>query len=328
MSARERSVAGSKKTKITKTKAGIVKKAPQRTSSIKSNGKSNSSCKQESNLRTKHPLVKHKSKVEPLGNHENSARSQRSGRRSGSIHRSNFKAEDRDSTNRKSREESRDRSKSIKRKSNMRPASNKDIECSDSDYVNEDRSPNNQDEANSKSFLENDQKMESSESHISSRSHSRPKSRTLSRHAKSKKSNKNTARTFSKTARPKPGQRTSGNQMDIEENGQAVNTKKDRVIIAKPTGKSKKKKNSTTGMYTKARGSHVPLDALAAREQLIKDLKSDNSKDKFEVALKSLQENYTPDSLQCRDKEKLIIKQFIESGLDNKGNSQTLCKNI
>ena len=210
----------------------------------------------------------------------------------------------------------------------MRPASNKDIECSDSDYVNEDRSPNNQDEANSKSFLENDQKMESSESHISSRSHSRPKSRTLSRHAKSKKSNKNTARTFSKTARPKPGQRTSGNQMDIEENGQAVNTKKDRVIIAKPTGKSKKKKNSTTGMYTKARGSHVPLDALAAREQLIKDLKSDNSKDKFEVALKSLQENYTPDSLQCRDKEKLIIKQFIESGLDNKGNSQTLCKNI
>ncbi len=49
------------------------------------------------------------------------------------------------------------------------------------------------------------------------------------------------------------------------------------------------------------------------------------SGDKFATALNSLSENFTPPEIKCRDKEKKVIRDFIESGLRNLGNSQTLC---
>lgn len=50
------------------------------------------------------------------------------------------------------------------------------------------------------------------------------------------------------------------------------------------------------------------------------------SGDKFATALNSLSENFTPPEIKCRDKEKKVIRDFIESGLRNLGNSQTLCR--
>lgn len=70
------------------------------------------------------------------------------------------------------------------------------------------------------------------------------------------------------------------------------------------------------------------LNPIEAREILKGQQKEMDSKIQNPVdrAMRLLQESHVPDTIYCRDKEKKIIMDFIETGVTNKGKSQTLCK--
>jgi hypothetical protein len=67
-------------------------------------------------------------------------------------------------------------------------------------------------------------------------------------------------------------------------------------------------------------------DVLKLQRDLMAEKQTLTFKDMFDDAINHLQENYVPEDLPCREKEKRVIHDFIESGLRNKGNSHTLCK--
>lgn len=107
--------------------------------------------------------------------------------------------------------------------------------------------------------------------------------------------------------------------------GKGAATNKRAVL---PTGKCKEgeTKRRIDLNKPKKRSAVHNLDLLKEGELLNKEKGQIKTKDNFELALKNLQENHAPNCLKCRDKEKKIIEDFMESGLENKGNSQTLCK--
>ena len=125
----------------------------------------------------------------------------------------------------------------------------------------------------------------------------------------------------------------------VENNGNVVNgkamdeeiSKRARTPIIRKTSKSTKQKTTSksSNIQSKAKvkaGLGKAIDVINQQAKLQEKKKNVNIKDKFDLALNHLQENYVPPRLPCRDQEKKTIREFIESGLINKGNSQTLCK--
>lgn len=138
-----------------------------------------------------------------------------------------------------------------------------------------------------------------------------------------------------------PRKKSRGNRMDAEfadrdsslENSnkgqkkKSLITKKERQPSQKkiiPTGKEKGNKRNPPANKRK-NNQAVPMDILTERAIMNKNKGQVKAKDSYEEAIKKLQENYAPTPLPCREKEKRVIEDFIESGLQNKGNSQTLC---
>lgn len=111
--------------------------------------------------------------------------------------------------------------------------------------------------------------------------------------------------------------------MDIEK---LEKKKPAKASITKPTGKAKVSKQVAAKNPRSKKTMNKNLDLLEGRNQSLKENATVKHKDNFEEALWRLQENYMPDSLPCREKEKKIIEDFIKSGLSNRGNSQTLCR--
>lgn len=113
-----------------------------------------------------------------------------------------------------------------------------------------------------------------------------------------------------------------GAQMDLELPARASRSQvPQRVMQPTATARalSKPKKQTKTDQ-------HRATDVLALSKDIMAAKRNLTFKDKFDEALNHLQENFVPEELPCRDKEKRIIHDFIESGLRNKGNSQTLCR--
>ena len=101
-----------------------------------------------------------------------------------------------------------------------------------------------------------------------------------------------------------------------------------RVSRARVTNRTAAQKPKTSEIVPKKAkvDQHKATNVLSLATQMMEDKKRLTYKDKFDQAMNHLQENYVPEELPCRDKEKRIIHDFIESGLRNKGNSQTLCR--
>lgn len=122
-------------------------------------------------------------------------------------------------------------------------------------------------------------------------------------------------------SRIEPEQPRGRGQMDVEQPGQTSKSQPHKppvTTLAAARAQSKHKGRNKADQ-------HRATDVIRLGRAVMEAKKNLTFKDKFDEALNHLQENFVPDELPCREKEKRIIHDFIESGLRNKGNSQTLC---
>ena len=92
------------------------------------------------------------------------------------------------------------------------------------------------------------------------------------------------------------------------------------------TMKIKPKNIRKGGVIKKKSKQYVPINIFTEIELRDQGKGNFGAKNELDEALQRLQENYEPAKILCREKEKKVIEDFIESGLQNRGNSQTLCK--
>lgn len=124
--------------------------------------------------------------------------------------------------------------------------------------------------------------------------------------------------------RMEPEQPRGRGQMDVEQPGRVSKSQPPNKLVTnlvEARAQSKPKGRNKTDQ-------HRATDVIGLGRAVMEAKKNLTFKDKFDEALNHLQENFVPDELPCREKEKRIIHDFIESGLRNKGNSQTLCSLI
>ena len=95
-----------------------------------------------------------------------------------------------------------------------------------------------------------------------------------------------------------------------------VEDSKKRMVEEKAIKPTQRRKRTSLNHNVNA------LNNIDQTQQRKRELVTENQ---YQTALNYLQENFAPETMMCRDREKLIISDFIESGLKNKGNSQTLC---
>ena len=133
----------------------------------------------------------------------------------------------------------------------------------------------------------------------------------------------------------KKRKKQNNKSMDIEYNNDHANKMDEEhsnksKMNKKNTESQQSRDRSLSGNNTRHHNYRVKTRQNYNILDKMDDVKDNKTKieyqDKFAQALNHLSENYSPDTLTCRDKEKKVIRDFIESGLKNMGNSQTLCK--
>ena len=66
------------------------------------------------------------------------------------------------------------------------------------------------------------------------------------------------------------------------------------------------------------------FDPITDMERVNYQNQTEKFDNNYDMLLNRLQLNFVPDSLPCREKEKEVIREFIQSGLRNRGSSTSL----